>query len=307
MRKTPLLRERGPIEDGCGLAVHAGMHTLKLDYTKAGWVSGTPELLLRCARISTTSRFSFLLILVVHAYIISLYCMHCMMNLCVCINRDVLISSTLCRPSLYCRYSLRLTPLGASFYHNGVPLNNSETTNAETEAAAAAAAAVAATATAAVAVAATDNAIKTTAAAVEKVVVTAEVAVSEARDAATQADAQRKRVETLNQKLAASSEELELWHRSQAERILAQVQGLSSPSLLPTTTTSTAVIAIENTETTLEAVGDSTAVSTERTPEISLSPPPPLTIEKIVGEEEEPKKEDVAIMSAEAEVTETPF
>jgi len=231
--------------------------------------------------------------------------MHCMMNLCVCINRDVLISSTLCRPSLYCRYSLRLTPLGASFYHNGVPLNNSETTNAETEAAAAAAAAAAATA--AVAVAATDNAIKTTAAAVEKVVVTAEVAVSEARDAATQADAQRKRVETLNQKLAASSEELELWHRSQAERILAQVQGLSSPSLLPTTTTSTAVIAIENTETTLEAVGDSTAVSTERTPEISLSPPPPLTIEKIVGEEEEPKKEDVAIMSAEAEVTETPF
>ena len=227
--------------------------------------------------------------------------MHCMMNLCVCINRDVLISSTLCRPSLYCRYSLRLTPLGASFYHNGVPLNNSETTNAETEAAAVA------TATAAVAVAATDNAIKTTAAAVEKVVVTAEVAVSEARDAATQADAQRKRVETLNQKLAASSEELELWHRSQAERILAQVQGLSSPSLLPTTTTSTAVIAIENTETTLEAVGDSTAVSTERTPEISLSPPPPLTIEKIVGEEEEPKKEDVAIMSAEAEVTETPF
>jgi len=47
VRKSPLLREHGPIEDGCGLAVHEGMHTLKLDYTKAGWVSGTPELLLR--------------------------------------------------------------------------------------------------------------------------------------------------------------------------------------------------------------------------------------------------------------------
>jgi hypothetical protein len=49
VRRSPVLRDAGPAEAGCGLATHAGLHTLRLAYHRAGWVGAAPELLLRCA------------------------------------------------------------------------------------------------------------------------------------------------------------------------------------------------------------------------------------------------------------------
>lgn len=48
VRRSPVLRDAGPAEAGCGVAAHAGRHTLRLDYRQAGWGGGAPELLLRC-------------------------------------------------------------------------------------------------------------------------------------------------------------------------------------------------------------------------------------------------------------------